>query len=74
MSLLKTQYLQLTNEEGALLNRLLSSSRDDPRIHGLIGTCLWDMGHTPEEEAHAKALWTSLQSKVKEAFNDKSDG
>lgn len=74
MSLLKTQYLQLTNEEGALLNRLLSSSRDDPRIHGLIGTCLWDMGHTKEEEADAKALWTSLQSKVKEAFNDQPNG
>lgn len=74
MSLLKTQYLKLTNEEGALLDRLLSTSKDDPRIHGLIGTCLWDMGHTPEAEAQTKALWTSLQSKVKEAFNDKSDG
>ena len=74
MSLLKTQYLKLTNEEGALLDRLLSTSKDYPRIHGLIGTCLWDMGHTPEAEAQTKALWTSLQSKVKEAFNDKSDG
>jgi hypothetical protein len=74
MSLLKTQYLKLTNEEGAMLDRLLSSSKDDPRIHGLIGTCLWTMGHTPEEEANVKALWTSLQSKVKEAFNDQSDG
>ena len=72
MTLLKTQYLQLTNEEIEMLSTLLRSSADDPRVNGLIGTCFWFKCYNKDEEAEMKARWTSIEQKLAE-FVEKSD-
>ena len=72
MSLLKTQYLQLTNEEIEMLSTLLRSSSDDPRVNGLIGTCFWFKCYNKDEEAELKTRWTSIEQKLAE-FVEKSD-
>ena len=64
MTLLKTQYLQLTNEEIEMLCTLMRSSSDDPRVNGLIGTCFWYKCYNKDEEAELKARWTSIQQKL----------
>ena len=51
-------------DEAVLLLRLLKSSKDDPRIHGLIGTCFWFQGHNKEEEQAVKDSWTSAIGKL----------
>jgi hypothetical protein len=61
--------INLTIIERELLLRLMRSSTDDPRIHGLIGTCFWSQAHTKEEEGALKSAWTSLQKKVNELPN-----
>ncbi len=72
MTLLKTQYLQLTNEEIEMLSTLMRSSSDDPRVNGLLGTCFWFKFYNKEEEAEIKARWTSIEQKLAE-FGGKSD-
>lgn len=72
MSLLKTQYLQLTNEEIEMLSTLMRSSSDDPRVNGLIGTCFWFKCYNKDEEAEHKARWTSIQQKLAK-FVENSD-
>ena len=72
MSLLKTQYLQLTNEEIEMLSTLMRSSSDDPRLNGLIGTCFWYKCYNKDEEAELKARWTSIQQKLAK-FVENSD-
>jgi len=72
MTKLKTQYVQLTNEEIELLTTLMRSSADDPRVNGLIGTCFWFKCHGKDEEAELKALWTSIEKKLAE-FGGKDD-
>jgi hypothetical protein len=64
MTLLKTQYLQLTNEEIEMLSTLMRSSSDDPRVNGLLGTCFWFKFYNKEEEAEIKARWTSIEQKL----------
>ena len=64
MTLLKTQYVQLTNEEIEMLSTLMRSSADDPRVNGLIGTCFWDKCYNKDEEAEMKARWTSIEQKL----------
>jgi hypothetical protein len=70
MTLLKTQYLQLTNEEIEMLSTLMRSSSDDPRLNGLIGTCFWYKCYNKDEEAELKARWTSIEQKLVE-FTEK---
>ena len=72
MSLLKTQYVQLTNEESEMLSTLMRSSSDDPRINGLIGTCFWYKCYDKDQEAELKARWTSIEQKLAK-FGGKSD-
>lgn len=72
MTKLKTQYVQLTNEEIEMLSTLLRSSSDDPRVNGLIGTCFWFKCYNKDEEAEMKARWTSIEQKLAE-FVEKSD-
>jgi len=45
----------------------MRSSKDDPRIHGLIGTCFWSLDHTKEEESNLKDTWTSIEERLKES-------
>jgi len=70
MTLLKTQYLQLTNEEIELLSTLMRSSSDDPRVNGLIGTCFWFKCHGKDEEAELKSRWTSIEQKLAKFVED----
>ena len=72
MTLLKTQYLQLTNEEIEMLSTLMRSSSDDPRVNGLIGTCFWFKCYNKNEEAELKARWPSIGKKLAE-FGEKRD-
>ena len=72
MTKLKTQYVQLTNEEIEMLSTLLRSSSDDPRVNGLIGTCFWFKCYNKDEEAEMKARWTSIEQKLAK-FVEKSD-
>jgi len=72
MTKLKTQYVQLTNEEIEMLSTLLRSSSDDPRVNGLIGTCFWFKCYNKDEEAELKTRWTSIEQKLAE-FVEKSD-
>ena len=72
MTKLKTQYVQLTNEEIEMLSTLLRSSSDDPRLNGLIGTCFWYKCYNKDEEAELKARWTSIQQKLAK-FVENSD-
>jgi len=72
MTLLKTQYVQLTNEEIEMLSALMRSSSDDPRINGLIGTCFWYKCYDKDQEAELKARWTSIEQKLAK-FVEKSD-
>ena len=66
MTLLKTQYVQLTNEEIDMLSTLMRSSADDPRVNGLIGTCFWYKCYDKDQEAELKARWTSIEQKLAE--------
>lgn len=59
-----TLSLNLSPDEGLFLLRLLKSSRDDPRIHGLIGTCFWFHSHGKTEEQAIKDTWTSVEQKL----------
>ena len=59
-----TLSLNLSAEEGLFLLRLLKSSKDDPRIHGLIGTCFWFHSHSKSEEQCIKETWTSVEKKL----------
>ena len=59
--------IELTKQQHELLTRLMRSSIDDPRIHGLIGTCFWFQNHTKEEESSLKDTWTSIEERLKEA-------
>ncbi len=59
-----TLSLNLSAEEGLFLLRLLKSSKDDPRIHGLIGTCFWFHSHSKSEEQCIKETWTSVEQKL----------
>ena len=59
--------IELTQQQHELLTRLMRSSIDDPRIHGLIGTCFWFQNHTKEEESSLKDTWTSIEERLKEA-------
>ena len=72
MTKLKTQYVQLTNEEIEMLSTLMRSSSDDPRVNGLIGTCFWFKCYNKDEEAEMKARWTSIEQKLAK-FVEKSD-
>jgi hypothetical protein len=72
MTKLKTQYVQLTNEEIEMLSTLMRSSSDDPRLNGLIGTCFWYKCYNKDEEAELKARWTSIQQKLAK-FVENSD-
>ena len=56
--------LNLSPDEGLFLLRLLKSSKDDPRIHGLIGTCFWFHSHSKTEEQCIKDTWTSVEQKL----------
>ncbi len=73
MSELKTKYLKLEQDELSLLSTLLRLSKDDPRIHGLIGTCFWSHAHSKKEEAELKQAWTRLQDKVASLVEEKKD-
>ena len=73
MTKLKTQYVQLTNEEIEMLSTLMRSSSDDPRLNGLIGTCFWYKCYNKDEEAELKARWTSIQQKLAK-FGEDEDG
>jgi hypothetical protein len=64
MTLLKTQYVQFTNEEIELLTTLMRGSADDPRVNGLIGTCFWFKCYDSDQEAELKARWTSIEKKL----------
>jgi len=59
--------IELTQQQHELLTRLMRSSKDDPRIHGLIGTCFWSLDHTKEEESNLKDTWTSIEERLKES-------
>ena len=59
-----TLSLNLSPDEGLFLLRLLKSSKDDPRIHGLIGTCFWFHSHSKTEEQCIKDTWTSVEQKL----------
>ena len=59
-----TLSLNLSAEEALLLLRLLKSSKDDPRIHGLIGTCFWFHSHSKSEEQCIKDTWTAVEQKL----------
>ena len=59
-----TLSLNLSAEEALLLLRLLKSSKDDPRIHGLIGTCFWFHSHSKTEEQCIKDTWTAVEKKL----------
>ena len=59
-----TLSLNLWEEEALFLLRLLKSSKDDPRIHGLIGTCFWFHSHSKTEEQAIKDLWTTVEQKL----------
>ena len=72
MTKLKTQYVQLTNEEIEMLSTLMRSSSDDPRLNGLIGTCFWYKCYNKDEESELKARWTSIEQKLAK-FVEKSD-
>jgi len=62
----ETLSVNLSLSEAMLLLRLLKSSKDDPRIHGLIGTCFWFHSHSKSEERDVKNAWTSLEQKLEE--------
>ena len=59
-----TLSVNLSVEEGLFLLRLLKSSKDDPRIHGLIGTCFWFHSHSKTEAECIKETWTSVEQKL----------
>ena len=59
-----TLSLNLSPDEGLFLLRLLKSSKDDPRIQGLIGTCFWFHSHSKTEEQCIKDTWTSVEQKL----------
>ena len=59
-----TLSLNLSAEAALLLLRLLKSSKDDPRIHGLIGTCFWFHSHSKTEEQCIKDTWTAVEKKL----------
>ena len=59
-----TLSLNLSAEEGLFLLRLLKSSKDDPRVHGLIGTCFWFLNHSKGEEQSIKDTWTAVEQKL----------
>jgi|TARA_R100001086_G_scaffold245708_1_gene176965 hypothetical protein len=61
-----TLTVNLSFEEAALLLKLLKTSKDDPRINGLIGTCFWFHNHTKPEEQSIKEAWTSICKKLEE--------
>tara|TARA_R110001583_G_C5377843_1_gene383381 strand:+ start:123 stop:314 length:192 start_codon:yes stop_codon:yes gene_type:complete len=58
--------VEFDKEECELLTQLMGTSKDDPRIHGLIGTCFWFHNHDKEQEKQLKDSWTSIQAKLKE--------
>tara|TARA_R110002020_G_scaffold8634_4_gene34286 strand:+ start:4666 stop:4890 length:225 start_codon:yes stop_codon:yes gene_type:complete len=59
-----TLSVNLSPQEALMLLQLLKSSRDDPRIHGLIGTCFWFHSHDKEQEQAVKDNWTSVMDKL----------
>ena len=59
-----TRSLNLSAEEGLFLLRLLKISNEDPRLHGLIGTCFWFHSHSKSEEQCIKDTWTSVEKKL----------
>ena len=59
-----TLSLKLSAEERLVLLRLLKSSKHDPRIHGLIGTCFWFHSHSKSEEQCIKDTWTAVEQKL----------
>jgi len=62
----ETLSVNLSPQEALMLLQLLKSSRDDPRIHGLIGTCFWFNSHDKEQEQAVKDNWTSVMNKLEE--------
>lgn len=61
-----TLRVNLSPQEALMLIQLLKSSRDDPRIHGLIGTCFWFHAHDKDQEQTVKDNWTSVMNKLEE--------
>tara|TARA_R110000824_G_scaffold195692_1_gene378569 strand:+ start:152 stop:409 length:258 start_codon:yes stop_codon:yes gene_type:complete len=69
-----TLSLNLSTEEGLLLLKLLKSSSDDPRIHGLIGTCFWFHNYNKTEEQVIRDTWTSIEQKMQKSIEQNLEG
>ena len=60
--------IDFTEEEIDILGVLLGNTRDDPRKHGVIGTCFWRMNFTAEDQARIQEIFSSIEHKVKSAL------
>ena len=56
--------MELTEPELEVLQTLVTHTRDDPRKHGLIGTCFWQMNHTADDQAKIQEAYSSLAEKI----------
>jgi|TARA_B100001059_G_C17521605_1_gene421073 hypothetical protein len=59
-----TLSINLSAQQALMLIQLLKTSRDDPRIHGLIGTCFWFHSHDKDQEQEVKENWTAVLEKL----------
>ena len=58
------QTMEFTEAEMEVLQTLMAHTRDDPRKHGLIGTCFWRMNHTADDQAKIQEAYSSLEEKL----------
>ncbi len=62
------QTIEFTEEELDVLDVLMGNTRDDPRKHGVIGTCFWRMNFTAEDQARIQEIFSTIERKVKGAL------
>lgn len=55
---------QFTDDEIGVLNTLVLGTRDDPRKHGLIGTCFWKPNFTQEDQEKVQVIFSSIVEKL----------
>tara|TARA_Y200000002_G_scaffold27649_2_gene20779 strand:+ start:2053 stop:2244 length:192 start_codon:yes stop_codon:yes gene_type:complete len=58
------QSIEFTDLELEILQTLMGHTRDDPRKHGLIGTCFWRMDFTPDDQQKIQETFSSLEQKL----------
>lgn len=58
------QTMEFTEAETEVLQTLMAHTRDDPRKHGLIGTCFWRLNFTAEDQARIQRIYSSIEQKL----------